>query len=62
MFTEIAFNEVFYDNMINWIDGWIIVQISINSFFALTLIIDWVFLGFKASFTKHPRVPAETLA
>ncbi len=25
MFTQIAFNEVFYENMISWIEGWIIV-------------------------------------
>lgn len=62
MFTEIAFNETVYDNMINSIDVWIIVQISINCFFALTLLLDWITFGITASYSKHPRVAVETIS
>jgi hypothetical protein len=62
MFTEISFNEALYDNMINSIDVWIIVQLSINCFFTLTLLLDWATFGIRASYSKHPRVAVETIS
>jgi hypothetical protein len=62
MFTEISFNEAIYDEMINSIDVWIIVQISINCFFTITLLLDWATFGIRASYSKHPRVAVETMS
>jgi hypothetical protein len=62
MFTEISFNEAIYDGMINSIDVWIIVQISINCFFFVTLVLDWVTFGIRASYSKHSRVTVETIS
>ena len=33
-----------------------------NLFFLFTLIVDWIYLGFFDSFSKHPRVFTETIA
>lgn len=62
MFTEISFNEAIYDGMINSIDVWIIVQIAINCFFFITLVLDWVTFGIRASYSKHSRVTVETIS
>jgi hypothetical protein len=62
MFVEIAFNETVYDNIINSIDVWIIAQIAINCIFAITLLLDWIFLGFWASYSRHSRVLVETIS
>jgi succinate dehydrogenase hydrophobic anchor subunit len=37
-------------------------QICVNAVFLLTLVLDWWALGFFSSYSKHPRVFAETVA
>jgi hypothetical protein len=34
----------------------------LNLFFLFTLIIDWIYLGFSDSYSKHPRVFTETVS
>ena len=61
IFVEIAFRERFYQKSSEQINSWFAYCIVVNIFFLGTLVLDWVILGFKRSFQRHPRVATETI-
>lgn len=62
LLMELPFRLTFYDTTAAQITTWMTFQICVNAVFLLTLVLDWWALGFFSSYSKHPRVFAETVA
>lgn len=60
--VELAFRLEYYDTNLAQANRWVLGQVVVNIFFLVTLILDWLILGLKQSYSRHPRVFAETLA
>jgi hypothetical protein len=59
---ELAFRLEYYDTNLTQAYRWVVAQVAVNIFFLVTLVLDWLILGFKQSYSRHPRVFSETLA